>query len=158
MVNNLFFPCLCSLSSVGGACCPDFQLLAHGELLSERCLSSLSCEAIVSLSGGLFISRSPQEEQHSGGGQFSRPGFSSHSNFRALSLQGPGCCEGRAADLFSLVPEFPCCPVPSWILLFQGGPRSWAVSLGHFAPGPVLLDSCSWLHSPFLAEPLPETL
>ena len=46
LVNNLFFPCLSSWSSGGGACCADFQVLAlggaplplPGEALSGGCL------------------------------------------------------------------------------------------------------------------------
>ena len=66
MVNNLFFPCPSSRSSGRGACCAHSQVSALGGVapmlgawLSESCLTFLSCEATVRLSGGCLSWEAP---------------------------------------------------------------------------------------------------
>ena len=88
---------------------------------------------------GSCLPRDPRRNNHSGSDELWSLGFSSHNNYGALSLQGPGCSGGGVTDLLSSGQESPCCPLPSWSLPVPGKAPN---------PGLCLWPPGSWIHGP----------
>ena len=124
-----------------------------GAGLSERCLSGLSGEATVRLSGGLSC------ESPGGTTTVAVASYGSLDSAPAVTKEllvcrgldapgaGPLICSARGRSVLAVL-----CP-PGFCL-------SWgnAVSQAPCAPGPALLDSLSWPGRPRHLEPLPQPL
>ena len=117
--------CLSSWSSGGGACFSDFQVLALGgaALPSAWCRAHLSREAPR---GTIPVTSAALS-----------PGFSSHSNYGALPLQGLEVICSALGRIVLAVLGLP------GLCLSHGVDGSWAVSWS-----PVLQCLCCWIPPP----------
>ena len=129
-----------------------------GAGLSECCLSCLSHEATVRLSGGCFPLEAPGGTTtvavDSSGALDSAPAVTMElSVCRGLGALGAGLliCSALGRCVLDVLG-------PPGLCLSWGEARSWAVSPVPCAPGPALLDLQSRLGSLISAEPPPEPL